>query len=193
MILIVIFKVMSQSNLVGGYHCFSVTCCLHVSCRRWRQQIHHKCWWPPTQWHILKDLNQNLQFLDSRKMNKGDWTEANAQIEMWVFLQKVRYSVQDMVMNIDDNQHTLINCELSMWSVRGAEIEHSTDTKWFIHCDPLTLVSSAVRTLRETHCHIVTMWLEITDVSLWLTVSISIHCEAAAKASTWRQDVTSAY
>lgn len=96
-------------------------------------------------------------------------------------------------MNVYDNQHTLINCELSMWSVRGAEIEHSTDTKWFIHCDPLTLVSSAVRTLRETHCHIVTMWLAITDVYLWFNVSISIHCEAAAKLSTWRQDLTSAY
>jgi len=40
MILIVIFKVMSQSNLVGDYHFFRVTCCLHVSCRRWRQKIH---------------------------------------------------------------------------------------------------------------------------------------------------------
>jgi len=48
MILIVVFKVTSQSNLVGSYHCCSVTCCLHFSCRRWRQQIHHKCWWPPT-------------------------------------------------------------------------------------------------------------------------------------------------
>jgi len=48
MILIVIFKVMSQSKLVCDYHCFSVTCGLHVSCWRWRQQIHHKCWWAST-------------------------------------------------------------------------------------------------------------------------------------------------
>jgi len=34
MILIVIFKVMSRFNLVRGYHCFSVTCCLHVACRK---------------------------------------------------------------------------------------------------------------------------------------------------------------
>jgi hypothetical protein len=43
---------MTPCSLVGGYHYFGGTYCLHVHCRRWRQYV-------PLKYHNLEDHNHS--------------------------------------------------------------------------------------------------------------------------------------